>query len=360
MKIIAVIPAWNEENTIKLSLESIFSQTRIPDRVIVIPNNTTDNTSKVASSVDPIVEILEMPYNNKEKKAGALNFALNALSTDLNTFNNSAVLIMDADTKIESDFVEKAENKMMADTTIGGIGSIFIGRKSNTLLGLVQRMEYLRYAHVVKRRPEAYVLSGTASLFRWSALKKIKNERVKGTKLPKGVDYYDTKSLTEDNEITFALHALGYTTPTCGVHSITDVMETTTDLYHQRVRWYLGALQNIFDYKIKMPKWARLIYWRQQLGLMLSLILLPIMMTAFTLWGLTGFQTHYIFVTLFSFMIPIYIFVQVSTIWKLGWKARLVALLYIPEIIYSMLLVIFFGAAVINFITNKNIEWRHT
>jgi len=360
MKIMIIIPAWNEEKSITFSLESILNQTRIPDRIIVVPNNTSDQTIKVATSIDAAVEILEMPGFNKDKKAGAINYALNNLAEVLNLWEDSAVLIMDADTIIEPNFIEKAESKMRENLTIGGVGSIFTGRKTDKFLGLAQRMEYIRYANVIKRRPEAYVLSGTASLFRWSALKDVKKARQKGTKIPKGKDYYDTQSLTEDNEITFALHALGYTTPTCGVHSITDIMETTKDLYHQRKRWYLGALQNILAYAWKMPKWARFIYWRQQIGLLLSLILFPIMMIAFKLWMITGFQTHYIFVTIFSIIIPLYLFVQVITVWKLGWKARLVALLYIPEILYSILLIIFYGVALVNFITKKNVDWRHT
>ena len=84
MKIMIIIPAWNEEKSITFSLESILNQTRIPDRIIVVPNNTSDQTIKVATSIDAAVEILEMPGFNKDKKAGAINYALNNLAEVLN------------------------------------------------------------------------------------------------------------------------------------------------------------------------------------------------------------------------------------------------------------------------------------
>ncbi|MEO8862867.1 MAG: glycosyltransferase family A protein [Candidatus Saccharimonadales bacterium] len=52
-----VIPAYNEENHLSACLNSIKTQTVMPDEVIVVDNNSTDKTAKIASSY-PFVRII--------------------------------------------------------------------------------------------------------------------------------------------------------------------------------------------------------------------------------------------------------------------------------------------------------------
>ncbi|MFK4881284.1 glycosyltransferase [Lactococcus petauri] len=42
--IVVMIPAWNEAGSIGEAVSSIYEQTRLPDRIFVVPNNTTDLT----------------------------------------------------------------------------------------------------------------------------------------------------------------------------------------------------------------------------------------------------------------------------------------------------------------------------
>lgn len=52
-----IIPAYNEEQHLKACLDSIAAQTRLPDEVIVVDNNSTDKTRSVAKSY-PFVRIV--------------------------------------------------------------------------------------------------------------------------------------------------------------------------------------------------------------------------------------------------------------------------------------------------------------
>jgi glycosyltransferase involved in cell wall biosynthesis len=45
-----VIPSHNEEAFISLTLESLVSQTVLPKKVVVVNDNSTDNTANVVSS----------------------------------------------------------------------------------------------------------------------------------------------------------------------------------------------------------------------------------------------------------------------------------------------------------------------
>ena len=360
--VVVLIPSWNEQASISKSVRSILNQTRRPDKVLVVPNNTTDLTAVKAMSAG--AEVLVMPGKNKSKKAGALNFALDTISSKLDSYPHSAVMVMDADTTVESDFIEKAEQKMVRNRFVGGVSSIFIGRNSKNLLGTLQQMEFARFRLLVKKRLEVFVLSGTASLISWDALKHIKQERNIGEKLPKGKSYYDVDSMTEDNELTLALLTLGYSIPHVGVNSITDVMEDYKSLYHQRKRWYMGALQNIQIYGRKMTVWMRYTYWFQQAGLYLALALTPIVLFAFITYIIENTILTCTLTTLFLpialFLFCAYIFVQVVTVWDQGWTARIMALLYFPELLYGIFLLTFYAGALWTFFTNKEINWVHT
>ena len=60
---------------------------------------------------------------------------------------------------------------------------------------------------------------------------------------------YDTNVLTEDNELTLALLHLGYAILSprqCLLE--TEVMTDWHALWHQRLRWKRGALENLIDY----------------------------------------------------------------------------------------------------------------
>src|SRR5437899_3225917 len=72
---------------------------------------------------------------------------------------------------------------------------------------------------------------------------------------------YDTKVLTEDNELTLALKHRGWriVAPSRATMT-TEVMVTWRDLGKQRLRWKRGALENLFDYGLTrhtLEGWAR-------------------------------------------------------------------------------------------------------
>lgn len=64
-----IIPVYNEQSHLKTCLDSIAWQSQMPDEVIVVDNNSTDGTVKIAKSY-PFVKIIS------EKKQGVL-FARN-------------------------------------------------------------------------------------------------------------------------------------------------------------------------------------------------------------------------------------------------------------------------------------------
>ena len=352
-QIVALIPAWNEEESIAGTIESLLDQSVRPDRIVVVVNNTTDDTAEVAVKAGAEVIIMD---NNVHKKAGALNYGLSILEKYFD--RNAAVLVMDADTKVDRDFIKVAVETMDRSVLIGGVSSIFVGRQAKSVLGRMQEMEYFRYRREIHRRGDrAFVLSGTASLIRWSALQRIRWERARGKLLPKGESYYDVVSLTEDNELTLALLSLGYQCPAPGVVSITDVMDDAKSLYYQRKRWYLGAIDNLWNYGRKLPWFLRSTYWRQQVGLVFAIVTTAIIWLAFffaAFIGALGFSWF------FAVLLGLHLFERTITVWDMGWRYRLISLSYIPELSYSLLLLGIYICSVVDRCRGRSGSWQHT
>ena len=49
MKFYIIIPAHNEDKTISLTLNSLVNQTKLPKKVVVVNDNSDDNTGKIIS-----------------------------------------------------------------------------------------------------------------------------------------------------------------------------------------------------------------------------------------------------------------------------------------------------------------------
>ncbi len=352
-KIIALIPARNEEKSIGNTIQSIREQTFEVDRIVVIANNCTDNTVNV--SLKHGVEVIEM-IENKHMKSGALNYALEKIIPKLK--NNDYILIMDGDTTLSNNLIEKCIESFNENPKAGAVSSIFIGRPCHSLLETLQLMEFWRYRRqIIRNGNRAFVLTGTASIFKVKTLKDVKKARLNGTLPNYSNSYYDIYGRTEDNEITLAILKLGYDCPVADVFSKTDVMENTSKLIKQRERWYNGALINLKSYGLSLPWYIRWVYWKQQIGLILSFLLFIMIITTIIIsYYFNLFQITQLW------LVPLVLLAieRTATIWSLGWKARIIALTVIIEQIYSMILILIFGLGLVNFLIDKKGKWHIT
>ncbi len=352
----ALVPAYNEADAIADTIRSLRAQTRPPDLIFVVPNNCTDDTAAAARAAGAYV--INMPGPNPDKKAGAINHGLTLIEPYLDRPWEWAVLIMDGDTTLSPEFLEVGLDHLGAG--VGGVGGTFAGRDCDSALGYLQRMEYHRYGKTAERfAHRAFVLTGTGTLFSYQALLDVRDQRRRGRLLPPGRSFYDTHSLTEDNELTFALQAIGYSTLSpAGMSATTDVMETVGKLVGQRERWYLGALRNIRQYGRLMPGHMRWTYWRQQLGLFFSAVVAAVYLAALgvsiAFFGGVDFTWYWTIPT------AILLVERVWSVWAMGWRARLYAAAFLPEQLYTLLLTYIYARALVLFARGARGSWHAT
>jgi cellulose synthase/poly-beta-1,6-N-acetylglucosamine synthase-like glycosyltransferase len=275
-RVLAFIPAHNEQELLPDAIRSILTQTVSATSICVISDNSTDRTMEIANSWGSRVHSIET-VGNRHMKAGALNQVLSHLQDD----DETVVLVMDADSRITPSFIESALSAL-ASPKVGAVGGIFVGDGQNGLLGAVQGLEYVRYAREIGRsRAKARVLTGTATVTRLGVLREVGAARTAG-RLP-GHGIYNYDALTEDFCLTLAIKSLGYlcvSPKECLV--VTETMADIPSLWRQRVRWQRGAIQALHSYgvsRITIP------YAVRQIETGVGILALTVLWTL-TIWSL--------------------------------------------------------------------------
>lgn len=348
--ITVLVPAHNEEALLGQTLLSLRNQSRQPDRVIVVADNCSDRTEEVAIAAGADVF---RSVNNTHKKAGALNQVLSGLLPTLGP--NDTVMIMDADTVLRQGFLASAAKHFTDDRGLSAIGGLFFGEERRGLLAQLQRNEYIRYSREIRRRNgRVFVLTGTASIFRAKSLSEVASQR--GELLPGTAgEVYDTAALTEDNELTIALKSLGalMTSPSdCMVE--TELMPDLRSLWRQRLRWQRGAIENIAAYGITS---TTLRYWSQQLGLGYSVfalwsfyLLIALQLLAADIWVWYPFWIS---------MAGLFILEKFISVRHGDWRAKLLAVFLVPELLYDTYLDVVFVKGVLDMALKRQAQWGH-
>ncbi|MGH3584703.1 MAG: glycosyltransferase [Pseudonocardia sp.] len=350
-KITALIPARNEATRIAAAVEGLHAQTLVPDDIITVANNCTDGHATREAARDAGSWVLDL-HGIEGKKAGALNEALDRVLPDLD--DQDLILVQDADTVLNPQFVEHAAAAM--SRKVGAVGGVFYGEEGGGLLGQLQRMEYQRYAWEIGRNGgRASVLTGTASLFRVRVLRQIKAARIVG-ELGGGTSYYSLASLTEDDEITKAVKTMGYRTMSpAGCTVVTEVMTTIPALWSQRLRWQRGALENLRDYgwtRVTAPYFGKQIMMGAgALAFALYLTFVALQLTYLGHLGVSPFWTA---------IGTIFIIEKVVSVWRMGWRARLLAAILIIELTYDLFQHAIYFRALTDLVLRREERWIAT
>lgn len=245
-----VIPAYNEEESIASVIQSLLIQTRVPDIIHVVVNNTTDNTVKIAAEYagkhvlnhtghEQITEVYVHDIGvNADKKVGALNYGYSLIE------GYDYFLGVDGDTTADEDAVENLEAEISSDTRIGGISAIYsIDEKSakgfmGKFLITGQRAQFAAFnmQNLLKGRNMA-VLGGQFSIFSMKALSEVMMSSKQNTPWVKD-------SEVEDSLLSLQIKSAGYLTKISSrARANVGGMTTLRSLDAQQVKWNFGAIE---------------------------------------------------------------------------------------------------------------------
>jgi poly-beta-1,6-N-acetyl-D-glucosamine synthase len=348
MKIIALIPAHDEEATISATVTALLQQDLRTERVIVICDNCTDNTEAVAKEAGAETYVTQ---DNQAMKAGGLNQALGFVLPVLG--DNDLICCVDADSIVGPNFTAAAAKAFAADPDLGGVSGVYCGRKAPGLATWCQRNEFARWgfdARMYKGR--TVILSGAASIFRASALRRIATARETGQLGGTGI--YNEGNITEDFELSLALlHTGSKIKNLLDVTIETAVKPTWRTLGVQRLRWDRGINEGLIQYGI--TRYTRKVWFQRGM----YAIYTPISFLVFAILGLrlfagTLFQINLLWAVISAIMMA----QKGATIYRTrGLRNAIAASLIFPELIYDTFLQCTFVRALAEQVTHRSAKW---
>ncbi|MGB8022406.1 MAG: glycosyltransferase family 2 protein [Candidatus Nanopelagicales bacterium] len=323
--VVALVPAHQEEAQVAATVRSLRAQTYPIEEILVIADNCTDRTEEFARAAGASVM---HTVGNTGRKAGALNQGLAAIAHRLDEY--SLVLEMDADSELADDWIEQAVRLMEIEPDLAGLSGYYLAKDVEVdgpmarALAWWQKAEFARATRTRVRR-DATVLSGTATIFRASALMEVRADQ----------GYvWDPASRVEDYRITTELRVRGWVThATHRCRTRTDVMLTPQAWWRQRTRWQLGTLEELDD---RGWRTETRVDWIRQAGLYtgsLFRLLTMLFLLGFLLptWVVYGF-TFSVAWTLLFLSLGLR---QAWTVREAGPGSMILAFLVIPEEIYG-------------------------
>ena len=228
MKVSILIPAYNEERTIRKTILSCLAQTRPADEVVVVDDGSTDRTADIVEAMahsDPTIRLIRLPENTGNKSR-AQEQGLRYLSADI-------IVTADADTLLDARFVEHILPRFRDPETAAVAG--YVKSMENNWLTASREIDYAIGQDVYKRAQSfigfIFVVPGCAAAFRGDVLKRELR--------------FDHDTVAEDLDFTFQLHTLGKKVvfePRATVY--TQDPPNIPSYVRQMLRWYGGNWEN--------------------------------------------------------------------------------------------------------------------
>lgn len=247
-----VIPAYNEQKTIKGCVDSVLKQNYPNRQIIVVDDGSTDQTPKLLDNLqaefyahsdryakfDERIDLKDrfmVIHQPNGGKSVALNNGISHYA------KGEIVTVLDSDSTLAPDALLRMSQHFKDPKTLAMADNVRIA-KPKKVIEHIQEFEYL-LGYRLKGSEEVlgleYIIGGIGSSFRRWALEEV--------------GYYDTDTVTEDIDLTmkllnhfgnqqwhfgYAEDVLAYTPP---VHYFGQLLK-------QRYRWKYGRFKALFKY----------------------------------------------------------------------------------------------------------------
>lgn len=157
-----VIPAYNEEKFIGLTLQSIISQTVLPKKVVVVNDNSTDNTADIVSAFAKENHFITLINTTSEAIHLPGSKVIQAFNKGLETLDDNYDIIvkLDADLILPSDYFETIINHFKSDNKIGMAGGFaYVEQNGRWILENLTDKDHIRGAFKAYRK-ECFIQIG--------------------------------------------------------------------------------------------------------------------------------------------------------------------------------------------------------
>ena len=229
-----LIPCHNEQNVIEKTALNVLTLDYSDFEVILIDDRSDDETPQIIQKLAKEYEKINFLIREKSAKAGksaVLNDAMKMAKGD-------AILVLDADAKIEPDLLDKMV-PLLESADVGAVQARkFIINANQNFLTRCQYDEYVIDTHLQVGRDAvrgAVELRGNGELIKLQALKSI--------------NFWNEDTITDDLDMSTRLHVKGWDIRFCPEARVYE--EGVVNFYaliRQRRRWVEGSIRRYLEY----------------------------------------------------------------------------------------------------------------
>ncbi|MEH6407096.1 MAG: glycosyltransferase family 2 protein [Leeuwenhoekiella sp.] len=176
MKIAIIIPAFNESELIGKTLDSLVLQTYKPENLIVVDDNSTDNTAQIAQTyaekypwIKVIIKQSEAVHLPGSKVIQAFNYGLERLTTDYDI-----ICKFDSDLIFPENYLEKVVKTFQKDPKIGMAGGFcYIEKNGNWEIESLTNKDHIRGALKAYRKSCFTQIGGLKPAMGWDTIDEL-------------------------------------------------------------------------------------------------------------------------------------------------------------------------------------------
>ena len=149
MNIYIVIPAHNEQDSITLTLDSLVHQTCLPKKVIVVNDNSTDDTEEIVQAYSEKYSWISLINSKSSNEHLPGSKIINAFYKGYEKLDENYDIIckFDADLIFPKDYLEKISKHFTSNPKLGmAAGFCYIEKDKEWVLESLTRKEHIRGA----------------------------------------------------------------------------------------------------------------------------------------------------------------------------------------------------------------------